>query len=244
VVLSATLIGFLLSHYEIPALSLTAEVDTALPALTIPLLEWHNRTFYDHLSVVLPGIPFIILVSSIETIAIAKTFGTRFQYAIDPSQELVAIGLANFFTAFVSGYPIAGSFTKSSLNAQSGVRTPMGCVFTGLFVVLAQATISQCFQFVPKAALGAVIVVAVLMLIDIKVHTALNRENLQANPLLIADFQRAVADQTGGVDPIVRHHPFQSISRCGCGLPDWDWVVACLGPVIPGKTTLAFGEAA
>ncbi|OQV21042.1 Sodium-independent sulfate anion transporter [Hypsibius exemplaris] len=173
VVIFATLIGFLLHYYNISALSLTAQANTALPAVTFPEFTWNNQSFFDHLTSLSPGIPFIVMVSSIETIAIAKAFGTRYQYTIDPSQELIAIGLGNFLTSFVSGYSIAGSFTKSSLNAQSGVRTPMGCVFTGLFVVTAQATISHCFQFVPKAALGAVIVVAVLMLIDLKIFKEL-----------------------------------------------------------------------
>ncbi|GAU91106.1 hypothetical protein RvY_03425 [Ramazzottius varieornatus] len=173
VVVFATLIGFLLDLHQIPALALTADVDTKLPALAVPVLEWRNKTLADNVLTVLPAVPFIVLVSSIETIAIAKAFSSRFQYTIDPSQELMALGAANFISSFVSAYPIAGSFTRSSVNAQSGVKTPLGSAVTGLFVVLAQATISPAFRFVPKAALGAVIVVAVLILLDFKIFKEL-----------------------------------------------------------------------
>ena len=125
VMVFATLIGFLLDFYKVPGLALTADVDTRLPPFAFPELEWKNKTLVENVLVVLPGVPFIVMVSSIETIAIAKAFSTRFQYVIDPSQELVALGAANFLSSFVSAYPIAGTYGEKP-----------HCVTVKIFVIL------------------------------------------------------------------------------------------------------------
>lgn len=168
VVFAAT-VAYLLEYFNWRVLTLTADVEAALPLPALPDLAWNNVTFVAHFRTLAPGLPFVAIISALETIAIAKAFGSKFSYPVDATQELISIGMANFLTSFVRGYPVAGSFTKSSLNAQSGVRTPMGGVVTGLFVIVAQLVAAQAFQYVPKAALGAVILVAVIMLIDIKI---------------------------------------------------------------------------
>ncbi|XP_055332667.1 sodium-independent sulfate anion transporter-like isoform X2 [Paramacrobiotus metropolitanus] len=149
----------------------------ALPPLAPPKFSWNNQTTAENIEDMLSGLPFVALISAMETIAIAKAFGNKFGYAVDATQELMAIGVANFLSSFVSAYPVAGSFTKSSLNAQSGVRTPFGCFVTGFFVIVAQLTMAQAFCYVPKAALGAVILVSVVMLIDVKIIKELWQSN-------------------------------------------------------------------
>ena len=59
------------------------------------------------------------------------------KYKIDANQELIAIGLANVAGSFVSAYPVTGSFSRTAVNSQSGVRTPAGGVFTGEFTGIA-----------------------------------------------------------------------------------------------------------
>ena len=55
------------------------------------------------------------------------------KYKIDANQELIAIGIANIAGSFVSAYPVTGSFSRTAVNSQSGVRTPAGGIFTGVF---------------------------------------------------------------------------------------------------------------
>jgi len=50
---------------------------------------------------------------------------------IDATQELVAIGLCNIGNSFFHALPGSGSFSRSAVNAASGVRTPMGGLYSG-----------------------------------------------------------------------------------------------------------------
>jgi sodium-independent sulfate anion transporter 11 len=56
---------------------------------------------------------------------------------INPSQELVAIGVTNLIAPFFGAYPATGSFSRTAIKAKAGVRTPLAGVITGLVVLLA-----------------------------------------------------------------------------------------------------------
>uniref|UniRef100_A0A1I8GKL8 Sulfate_transp domain-containing protein n=1 Tax=Macrostomum lignano TaxID=282301 RepID=A0A1I8GKL8_9PLAT len=56
----------------------------------------------------------------------------------------------------------------TAINYQSGVRTPAGGIFTGTLVLLALALLGDLFQFIPQAALAAVIIVAVLQMTEFR----------------------------------------------------------------------------
>ena len=66
---------------------------------------------------------------------------------IDPSQELIAIGASNIMSSLVGGYPSTGSFSRTAVNAQSGVKTPLGGVFTGIVVLLSLLFMSGKLSF-------------------------------------------------------------------------------------------------
>jgi sodium-independent sulfate anion transporter 11 len=58
-------------------------------------------------------------------------------YTINPSQELIAIGVTNIFGPFFGAYPATGSFSRTAIKSKAGVRTPFGGIFTALVVLLA-----------------------------------------------------------------------------------------------------------
>ncbi|XP_010135614.1 PREDICTED: sodium-independent sulfate anion transporter, partial [Buceros rhinoceros silvestris] len=96
-------------------------------------------------------------------------------YRIDPNQELLAMGFANILGSFVSSYPITGSFGRTAVNAQSGVCTPAGGLVTGALVLLSLAYLTSLFYYIPKAALAAIIISAVLPMFDAEIFRTLWR---------------------------------------------------------------------
>lgn len=50
---------------------------------------------------------------------------------LDATQEMIALGVCNIFGSFVRSMPVTGSFTRTAVNHASGVRTPLGGIFTG-----------------------------------------------------------------------------------------------------------------
>ncbi|XP_072208202.1 sodium-independent sulfate anion transporter isoform X2 [Excalfactoria chinensis] len=121
------------------------------------------------------GLAVVPLVGVLETVAIAKAFASQNDYRIDANQELLAMGTANLLGSFFSSYPITGSFGRTAVNAQTGVCSPMGGLFTGTLVLLSLAYLTSLFCYIPKAALAAVIISAVIPMFDARIFRTLWR---------------------------------------------------------------------
>ncbi|KAI9698169.1 MAG: Sulfate permease 2 [Candelina mexicana] len=106
-------------------------------------------------------LPATIIVLLIEHIAIAKSFGRVNNYTINPSQELVAIGVTNVLGPFLGAYPATGSFSRTAIKSKAGVRTPFAGVITAVVVLLAIYALPAVFFYIPSASLSAVIIHAV-----------------------------------------------------------------------------------
>ena len=106
-------------------------------------------------------LPASIIVILIEHIAIAKSFGRVNNYTIDPSQEMVAIGITNLLGPFLGAYPATGSFSRTAIKSKAGVRTPLAGVITAIVVLLAIYALPAVFFYIPSSSLSAVIIHAV-----------------------------------------------------------------------------------
>lgn len=106
---------------------------------------------------------------------------------VDANQEMLALGLCNIFGSFSRSMPTTGSFTRTAVNNASGVKTPMGGVITGCLVLLACGLLTSTFQFIPKATLAAVIIVAMYYMLELRIFLVLWRtksNNTSTNPNL------------------------------------------------------------
>ncbi|KAL9047391.1 MAG: hypothetical protein Q9214_000026 [Letrouitia sp. 1 TL-2023] len=106
-------------------------------------------------------IPSTVIVLLIEHIAIAKSFGRVNNYTIDPSQELIAMGVTNLLGPFLGAYPATGSFSRTAIKSKAGVRTPFAGVITAIIVLLAIYALPAVFFYIPNSSLSAVIIHAV-----------------------------------------------------------------------------------
>lgn len=107
------------------------------------------------------SLPASVIVLLIEHIAISKSFGRVNNYQINPSQEMVAIGVTNLLGPFLGGYPATGSFSRTAIKSKAGVRTPFAGVITALVVLLAIYALPAMFYYIPSSSLSAVIIHAV-----------------------------------------------------------------------------------
>lgn len=115
----------------------------------------------DIISLFASELPASCIVLLIEHISISKSFGRVNNYTIDPSQELVAIGVSNLLGPFLGAYPATGSFSRTAIKSKAGVRTPFAGVITALVVLLAIYALPAVFFYIPQAALSGVIIHAV-----------------------------------------------------------------------------------
>lgn len=170
VIFSAGLSAILLRH-DLQPFSLTGNITSGIPPFRPPeftIVVDDNVTMSTSECIQSMGIGIIIvpLVGVIESIAIGKAFGRKNGYNVDGNQELLANGVSNVLGSFVSAYPVSASFSRSAVMAQSGVQTTLANIFSGTLVLLAVAFLTPLFYYIPDAALAAVIIMAVLDMID------------------------------------------------------------------------------
>jgi SulP family sulfate permease len=110
----------------------------------------------------------ITLVGFMESIAVAKVYARRHRYEVDANQELVGLGAANVASGLFGGYPVTGGFSRTAVNDTAGARTPLASIVTAVLVLLTVVFLTPLFKTLPQAALGAIIIVAVVNLVDVK----------------------------------------------------------------------------
>ncbi|OIQ51271.1 putative sulfate transporter [Pseudodesulfovibrio hydrargyri] len=135
-------------------------VPSGIPSITMPSLD---------LKVMLHLIPFAAIISLLgfmEAISIAKAMAAKTGQRLDPNQELIGQGLANMIGACGKSYPASGSFSRSAVNLQAGAVSGMSSVFTSLMVVIALLFFTPLLYHLPQAVLAAVIMMAVIGLIN------------------------------------------------------------------------------
>jgi len=108
------------------------------------------------------------LLSYIESISAARTFALKYRYEVDARQELLGLGAANLLAGMFQGYPSAGGLSQSAVNEQGGARSPLALVFASVTLGLVLLFLTGLFRNLPNTVLAAVVLVAVLGLIDLK----------------------------------------------------------------------------
>ena len=109
------------------------------------------------------------LIAFLEAISIAKAIEVKEnKETVDPNQELIALGAANVFGSFFQSYPTTGGFSRTAVNHESGAQTGVAAIISAAVVGLTLVFFSSWFYYLPKPVLGAIILTAVINLVDLK----------------------------------------------------------------------------
>ena len=141
-------------------IKIVGTIPSGLPVLVWPELSWHV------LQQLTPAALLIAAVSFLESIAIARTLAAKSRQKVLPDQELVGLGAAHIASALTGGYPIAGSFSRSTVNVAAGARTQLAAIITSVFIAITLLVLTPVLYHLPQATLAAIVVMAVTSLID------------------------------------------------------------------------------
>lgn len=131
----------------------------------------------------------LALVAFMEAISVAKAVEEKHaNYKVNPNQELIALGSANLVGSFFQSYPTTGGFSRTAVNNEAGAKTGIAALISALLVALTLAFFTEWFYYLPKAVLGAIILVAVVNLIDFKFPSRLYKKRKDEFALLITTF--------------------------------------------------------
>ena len=137
-------------------------IPEGLPSFSVPPLDWHASI------ALLPAGFVIALISFMEAMSSAKVIAIKTRQPWDQNQELIGQGLAKVAAAFSHSMPVSGSFSRSALNLATHARTGLSSVISAVFVMLTLLFFTPLLYNLPKPVLAAIIMVAVLSLVNFK----------------------------------------------------------------------------
>ncbi|KAE9607298.1 putative SLC26A/SulP transporter [Lupinus albus] len=107
------------------------------------------------------------ILSLTEGIAVGRTFAALRNYKVDGNKEMIAIGFMNVVGSSTSCYVTTGAFSRSAVNNNAGAKTAVSNIVMSVTVMVTLLFLMPLFQYTPNVVLGAIIVTAVIGLIDI-----------------------------------------------------------------------------
>ncbi|KAK7396386.1 hypothetical protein VNO78_17357 [Psophocarpus tetragonolobus] len=106
------------------------------------------------------------IIALAEGIAVGRSFAMFKNYHIDGNKEMIAIGTMNIFGSFTSCYLTTGPFSRSAVNYNAGCKTAASNIVMSIAVMLTLLFLTPLFHFTPLVVLSAIIVSAMLGVID------------------------------------------------------------------------------
>lgn len=179
VVITASIGFYYMSTKGYSPFILSGPVPSGLPKFALPSFSYNDgnstHSFYEMVGTIGAGVFIIPICAVLTNIAIASSFASG--AIIDASQEMMTLGLCNIFGSCVQALPSSGAFSRSAVANSSGVRTPLQGLYSGTIIILALSFLTPYFYYIPKATLAAVLITAVLSLIDVAIIPVLWKIN-------------------------------------------------------------------
>ncbi|HYJ12625.1 MAG TPA: sulfate permease, partial [Thermomicrobiales bacterium] len=167
--LVVVILGTLANVWLDLALDSVGSLPEGLPGLALPGVDLDALG-----SLVLPALA-IALIAFADTTVLSRSYAARAGVEVDQNQELRALGGANLLTGVFQGFPISSSSSRTPVAEAAGARTQL----TGLVSAAGLAAVlvfgSEMFVDLPTAVLAAIVIAAVIGLIEVEVFRRLWR---------------------------------------------------------------------
>jgi sulfate permease, SulP family len=167
-VIPASLVAVLLGILAVNLFGLDASgvatvgpIESGLPSFGIP--DVSASEFLGLLGASL-GLMFIGFA---EGLGAAKTYAAAEGYEIDANRELLGLGAANIGAGLSSGMIVNGSLSKTAVNASAGAKSQFSGLVTAALTVVTLLFLTGLFEDLPEATLAAIVIAALIELVDI-----------------------------------------------------------------------------
>jgi SulP family sulfate permease len=138
-------------------------IPSGLPSLHIPAVS------AGEILELAPAALGIFLVCFADEVLTARSFAGKHDQHVAVDQELLAMGAAQVAAGMSQGLPIGASGSRTAVNDAMGARSQVAGLLAAATVALVLLFLTAPIADLPKAVLGAVIVVAASGLIDTSV---------------------------------------------------------------------------
>ncbi len=158
----------------------------------LPAFAWPEISLPTLRNLLAPTIT-IALLGAIESLLSARVADTMIDDRHDPNQELMGQGIANVVAPLFGGIPATGAIARTATNVRTGARSPIAGVVHALTLLVVVLVAAPLAQYIPLAALSAVLVVVALDMGDWHAFRDLRRHSIPYRTVLLATFFVTVA---------------------------------------------------
>ena len=132
----------------------------------LPQLRWPTVPLQDvpSLAAAAAGLALVVFTSGTLT---ARSFAAKGGYRIDVDREFAAFGAANISSALSQGFAVTGADSRTAVGVAAGGRTQVTGLVAATTIAAVLLFLTEPLQYVPVAALGAVLVFAAFSLFDV-----------------------------------------------------------------------------
>ena len=141
--------------------AIVGSISPGLPSLAVPDVS------VDRFGALIAAAVGVMLIGFAESLGTAKTLARQEDPEIDANRELISLGAANLGAGISGGFAVNGSLSKTAVNSTAGGRTQLvGLIAAGL-TILTLFLLTGFFENLPVATLAAVVIVALVEMIDL-----------------------------------------------------------------------------
>ena len=169
IVVVGTIILSAVLDWQAKGVAIVGAVPAGLPHLTIPVVSIQD------IFALLPAALALTILIYADEILTARVFAAKHGQKMDPNQEFVAIGMANIGAGLLTGFPAALSASRTAVNDQMGGKSQWVGIFATALTIIFLLFLTPLLAPLPTVALGAIIIVASLGLIDLAAFNFLRK---------------------------------------------------------------------
>jgi high affinity sulfate transporter 1 len=136
------------------------KMPSGLPSFALPMVA-----VQDLQAIVIGGIA-VAMVSFADTSVLSRTYAAKLKTRVDPNQEMVGLGAANFAAGLFQGFPISSSSSRTPVAEASGAKTQLTGVVGALSVAALLLLAPNLLENLPNSALAAVVIAAAIGLFE------------------------------------------------------------------------------
>ena len=145
----------------------------------LPLFQTPNFNVGIIRELVIPALNLAI-VSFVSMMLTARSFSAKNGYDIDADKEFRALGIANLASALSQGFAVSGADSRTAVNDANGGKTQLVSIIAAAIIAIIAIFLTAPLEFIPSAALGVVLIIASVHLLDLKAVWKLRLRDRQA----------------------------------------------------------------
>ena len=163
VVVILSIIGIYFFMVNETDVHIVGQIPKGLPGFVLPQVDTNLiiKAF--------PTAMALAFIAFAEAMTIAKAVEDKSnEYHTDANQELRALGTSNIVGSLFQSFPTNAGLSRTAVNVDEGAKTGIASLISVVVVGLTLLFLTPFFFYLPKSVLGAIILVAVYGLIDLK----------------------------------------------------------------------------